>query len=232
MMREPFIKDKHTFDLDTIKRLYDGFGDIADFDYHLMTDTPQAEIEKLDGIIDNLKKSTTSIKVHMESCRGGNGNYFGKDVDLLTHRVQDEQQNMRMQEVYERSIGEVISTLKSLKKAGYRSGIAFEPGTSLDNLRSNKINAGDMSELCDMILLMTVHSGLGGQKFINEMLPKIKEARATYPLHEIQVDGGINDETLPLAIEAGANNIVVGSYITDDINPGARVQSLREIISK
>ena len=98
----------------------------------------------------------------------------------------------------------------------------MEPGTSLKNISEK------MAQVVDMILLMSVSSGAGGQEYRHEVTNKIREARQRYKELMIQVDGGINEEILPEVIEAGANNVVIGSYITrarDPINPVGHIKA-------
>ena len=67
--------------------------------------------------------------------------------------------------------------------------------------------------MVDLVLVMSVNPGFGGQKFIDNTLQKIKRIREKYPHIDIQVDGGINNETAKLVKEAGANILVAGSYV-------------------
>ena len=100
-------------------------------------------------------------------------------------------------------LNRTIQLIKSYKK---KVGVALNPSTSLDTIKYDLDNI-------DMVLIMTVNPGFGGQKFIPQMLQKIKELRKIAPNIDIQVDGGINDEISKLVIEAGANVLVAGSYV-------------------
>ena len=71
----------------------------------------------------------------------------------------------------------------------------------------------NVAYLLDMILVMSVNPGFGGQKFIPQALDKIQKLRELYPDIDIEVDGGINDKTAKLAKTAGANVLVAGSYV-------------------
>ncbi len=86
-------------------------------------------------------------------------------------------------------------------------------------------------EKCDMILVMTVEPGFGGQSFMPNMLPKIKAIREKCESMglktDIQVDGGINDKNAPLVIEAGANVLVAGSSVFKAIDRRAAIDALR-----
>ena len=79
----------------------------------------------------------------------------------------------------------------------------------------------------DLVLCMTVHPGKGGQQFLESVLPKIKEIRLQHPDVMIQVDGGINAETGKLCREAGANNLVAGSYIFKSKDRKKAIEALR-----
>lgn len=81
----------------------------------------------------------------------------------------------------------------------------------------------------DLVLLMTVNPGFGGQKFQPEVLAKIKSLRQAYPNIKIEVDGGINPETGKKCVEAGANILVSGSYIFTSKNPAQTIKKLKNI---
>ncbi len=97
-------------------------------------------------------------------------------------------------------------TIQLIKSFGKKVGVALNPSTSLDVIKYDLDNI-------DMILIMTVNPGFGGQKFIPEMIQKIKDLRKINKNIDIEVDGGINDKTAKLVKEAGANVLVAGSYI-------------------
>jgi ribulose-phosphate 3-epimerase len=100
--------------------------------------------------------------------------------------------------------------LKQIHDLGKKAGVAINPSTPVFMLQ-------DMLTFCDMILVMTINPGFGGQEFIPETLPKIKTLRQM--LHQrnitcdIEVDGGVNELTIPQAVQAGANLLVVGSAV-------------------
>lgn len=119
---------------------------------------------------------------------------------------------------------DVEDTLEFIRRCGIRAGLAFCPETSA-TLTTRFLDK------CDLMLLMTVHPGFGGQAFIPEVLEKIRFVRAActkleIPL-DIEVDGGINPETGRQCVEAGANILVSGSYIFKHHNLAEAVQSLR-----
>ena len=99
-------------------------------------------------------------------------------------------------------------TLTRIRDLGCKAGVSINPGTSLSGLEF-------LLEKLDLILVMSVNPGFGGQSFINSSIDKItavKELISSKPIN-IQVDGGINNETAPQVIKAGANVLVAGSAI-------------------
>ena len=100
--------------------------------------------------------------------------------------------------------------LQMIKEAGVRAGVALNPGTPLNSLEHV------LSDI-DMVLIMTVNPGFGGQAFIPGMLGKISGLRASldkrHSLAELEVDGGITPETAPKVVAAGANVLVSGSAV-------------------
>lgn len=100
----------------------------------------------------------------------------------------------------------VIQEIKtSLKKNKIKFGVSLNPGTSLKKIEK-------ILGIIDMVLVMSVNPGFAGQKFIRKTLSKIRNLRRIYN-GDIEVDGGITDETAPLVVEQGANILVAGSYI-------------------
>lgn len=108
---------------------------------------------------------------------------------------------------------ETIGALKSIKRYGYKAGISLNLLTPEEKL-TNKI-----AEEADIILVMSVPMGLGGQKYHSEATGRIKRISKSFPDKVIEVDGGINPETIAEAWKAGARVAVIGSYITLSSNP-------------
>lgn len=114
--------------------------------------------------------------------------------------------------------------MQQIKAAGCKAGVALNPGTSLAMIE-------ELLQDLDMVLIMTVNPGFGGQKFIASQLDKIHMLRHTIQDMgfecDIEVDGGINAETSRLVRQAGANVLVAGSaiYGSDDIQ--AAITSIR-----
>jgi len=99
-------------------------------------------------------------------------------------------------------------TLQAIRATGAKAGLALNPGTPVEA-------AEYLLDLCDLVLVMTVNPGFGGQTFIASQLDKIRRLRAMIgnrPIH-IQVDGGVTPETAPMVAEAGADVLVAGSAV-------------------
>ncbi|AMM20880.1 ribulose phosphate epimerase [Frondihabitans sp. PAMC 28766] len=118
--------------------------------------------------------------------------------------------------------------IKDIKSAGSRASVAIKPGTPIEPVL-------DYLDELDMILVMTVEPGFGGQSFIDETMPKLRAARAAIDDSGrdvwLEVDGGINDATIVTAIENGADTIVAGSavYASDGTDPNERIAALRRV---
>lgn len=121
------------------------------------------------------------------------------------------------------------SFIRAIKNCGVRVGISLNPPTSHSVLKS-------VLPLIDLILVMTVNPGFGGQKFIPECLTKIKliaqQLREINSQAEIEVDGGINTETAPLVSAAGANILVVGSAIFQEKNIFLAMERIRKSVER
>ena len=114
--------------------------------------------------------------------------------------------------------------LQQIHEAGRKAGIVHNPGTPA-------IAAKELLPYCDLVLVMSVNPGYGGQKFIPESVEKIAELRnmidARNLATEIEVDGGINPETAKLCIDAGATVLVAGSAVFQAGNPADMIRALR-----
>lgn len=117
---------------------------------------------------------------------------------------------------------------RTLRSHGAKSAMALKPGTDLQPYLPV------FSEL-DMVLIMTVEPGFGGQSFMEEMLPKIRAAaeaaRDLGSTVAVQVDGGINQDTIRLAADAGADTFVAGSAVYSAADPDAAIASLRDLVA-
>lgn len=107
-------------------------------------------------------------------------------------------------------------TVRKIKSRGLRAGVSVKPATPPEALLP-------FLNTADMLLIMTVEPGKGGQSFMADMLPKIRFLREKGFTGDIQVDGGITDKTAPRCVEAGANTLVAGTYLfrADDMKKAA-----------
>lgn len=117
-----------------------------------------------------------------------------------------------------------VGLLQSIRSQGVMAGISITPGTDASEVFP-------LLEECDMVLVMTVEPGYGGQKLIPETLEKVSKIKAEIENRqlsvEIQVDGGINSSNAPLAISAGASILVAGSSVFGAVDKKAAIESLR-----
>ncbi|KAL8698738.1 MAG: hypothetical protein Q9201_006405 [Fulgogasparrea decipioides] len=109
------------------------------------------------------------------------------------------------------------------------AGIAIKPETSVDVLWDILDNP-TKEEIPDMVLVMTVHPGFGGQRFMASELPKVKALRQRYPELNIEVDGGLSEATVDHAADAGANVIVAGSAVFGAKDPAEVITKLRSAV--
>lgn len=111
--------------------------------------------------------------------------------------------------------------IEQIKDLGCKAGIVLNPGTSEDEIEF-------LAETLDFVLVMSVNPGFGGQKFIPEMCRKIRNIRGMIGDRDLEVDGGIDDTTAAMVIEAGANVLVAGSYVFGSASYLEAIESLRE----
>lgn len=111
---------------------------------------------------------------------------------------------------------DVAKTLRMIRDLGCKSCLTIKPATEPEEIF-------EYLPLCDMVLVMSVEPGFGGQKFMESSLPKLRKLKAEAERQglniELEIDGGINAQTAPLAVQAGATVLVAGNFIfsADDI---------------
>jgi ribulose-phosphate 3-epimerase len=117
----------------------------------------------------------------------------------------------------------IASTLKNIRAAGSRSSLGIKPNTSIEDY-------AEFVELVDMYLIMTVEPGFGGQKFMENMMDKVRKTRKIIGDRPIwlQVDGGISINTIEMALDAGADTFVVGSAVFNAPDPAQMVVDIRK----
>lgn len=119
--------------------------------------------------------------------------------------------------------------LQLIKSFGVKAAVTINPGTPVSAIEP-------VLSLVDMVLVMTVNPGFGGQKFLPECLEKVTALadirRSKGYTYEIEVDGGVTDQTIGACRDAGADVFVAGSYIYDAENPAERIQALKDVLEQ
>lgn len=117
-------------------------------------------------------------------------------------------------------------TLQAIKATGMKAGVTLNPSTPVNVLE-------DIIEDIDIVQIMSVNPGFGGQSFIKSSLKKVRKLKALIENEHcntlIEVDGGVNGETAPLLIDAGTDILVSGSYIFGSKNPYSTIKSLKAL---
>jgi ribulose-phosphate 3-epimerase len=117
-------------------------------------------------------------------------------------------------------------TIQAIKAAGMKAGVALNPHTPVDLL-------ADVIEDLDLVLIMSVNPGFGGQKFINNAILKVEQTKNL--IHRrgsralVEVDGGVNLETGLELVKAGADVLVAGSFVFNSENPAATIEALKNL---
>lgn len=142
--------------------------------------------------------------------------YLGRFIDAGAQTVQ----------VHVEADCDVWAGLQTIRARGVRTGLVLRPQTPAQA-------AFPYLPLCDEVLFMTVNPGYGGQSFMGEVVPKIRDLRLAadargFKTLDIMVDGGINFDTSALCAEAGTNQFVAGSFLFKQADMGAAVIQMRE----
>ncbi|XP_018334935.1 ribulose-phosphate 3-epimerase [Agrilus planipennis] len=120
-------------------------------------------------------------------------------------------------------VKEIPKTCRKIREAGMKVGLALKPATGIEDVRQ-------FIDLADVILIMTVEPGFGGQKFMKDMMPKVQWLRHNYPLLDVGVDGGVGPNTITACAEAGANMIVSGTAVINSRDQRSVIAGLREVV--
>ena len=128
--------------------------------------------------------------------------------------------------IHAEACDDILSTINKVKDLGCKVGVSINPETSLDVIK-------EIIQNVDLVLIMSVHPGFGGQSFIEDVLPKIKKTRDIISkidkeIH-LEVDGGINDKTAKTAIEYGANVLVAGNFVFTNASYRDAIKSLKQL---
>ncbi|MFA6305897.1 MAG: ribulose-phosphate 3-epimerase [Candidatus Gracilibacteria bacterium] len=123
--------------------------------------------------------------------------------------------------VHSEACGENLrAVLMMIKSFGCECGVSIKPATDVSAVK-------DVLDIADEVLVMTVEPGFGGQKFMEDMVGKIREIRGLGYEGDIAVDGGINDKTAPVCVDAGANLLISGSYFFKAVDKKEAADRLR-----
>ena len=143
------------------------------------------------------------------------------DVDLIAPKYAET--GCASVTIHAEATSDIRGTLKAIRSNGARASLALKPKTPLDPYL-------EFLDDLDMLLIMTVEPGFGGQKFMTDQLSKIEQARKEIGSKAIwlQVDGGISLDTIESAATAGADTFVAGSAVFNSANPAQMVTDLRE----
>jgi len=157
-----------------------------------------------------IKESTLPVDAHL----------MVADVDLIA--LQYAEIGSASVTIHVEATSDISATLRGIRSRGARSSLALKPGTKIDSY-------SEFLDDADMFLIMTVEPGFGGQKFMTDMMEKVRRTRALIGSRPIwlQVDGGISLETIEIAREAGADTFVAGSAVFNADDPAEMIKLLR-----
>ena len=168
------------------------------------------------NMVEAMKRITTKVPldVHLMISNADNyiADYAKAGADYLT--------------VHQEACPHLHRTIQVIKQNNMKAGVVLNPATPVSVLE-------DVIADLDLVLIMTVNPGFGGQKFIEQGLVKIKQAREminkTGKDILLEVDGGVNDKTIESVVKAGANMLVAGSAIFNAPDPVAAMKKLKEL---
>jgi ribulose-phosphate 3-epimerase len=161
-------------------------------------------------------------KIITESSLAVDAHLMVADVDLIA--VQYAELGCASVTIHAEATENIPQTLKNIRHAGSRASLGIKPNTQIEQY-------GDLIDMVDMFLIMTVEPGFGGQKFMENMMDKVRTTRKMIGDRPIwlQVDGGISMHTIEMALEAGADTFVVGSAVFSAADPAQMVVDLRKL---
>jgi ribulose-phosphate 3-epimerase len=151
------------------------------------------------------------------------------DVHLMVHEPSDEyllgfiKAGAHSITVHVEACRNPAHQIKFIKSHKVKACISLKPNTSIEAILP-------YIDLVDMVLVMTVEPGWGGQKFIGEMMPKVRQLRTMRPALDIEVDGGINPLTAGISFENGANVFVAGNFVFKHENRLKAIDEIRSVL--
>jgi ribulose-phosphate 3-epimerase len=161
-------------------------------------------------------------KIINESSLAVDAHLMVADVDLIA--VQYAELGCASVTIHAEATENIPQTLKNIRRAGSRSSLGIKPNTKVEQY-------AEFIDDLDMFLIMTVEPGFGGQKFMENMMEKVRTTRKMIGDRPIwlQVDGGISLQTIEIALEAGADTFVVGSAVFNAPDPAQMVLDIRKL---
>ena len=164
---------------------------------------------------------TAASKIISESSLPVDAHLMVADVDQIA--VQYAEIGCASVTIHAEATKNIPSTLKNIRAAGSRSSLGIKPDTPIEDY-------AEFVDLLDMFLIMTVEPGFGGQKFMENMMEKVRKTRKIIGDRPIwlQVDGGISMSTIEMALDAGADTFVVGSAVFNAPVPAQMVVDIRK----
>ena len=164
-------------------------------------------------------------KIINESSLAVDAHLMVADVDLIA--VQYAELGCASVTIHAEATENIPQTLKNIRATGSRSSLGIKPNTQIEQY-------ADCIDLVDMFLIMTVEPGFGGQKFMENMMDKVRKTRTMIGDRPIwlQVDGGISMQTIEMALEAGADTFVVGSAVFNAPDPAQMVIDIRKFATR
>ena len=161
-------------------------------------------------------------KIINESSLAVDAHLMVSDVDLIA--VQYAELGCASVTIHAEATENIPQTLKNIRRAGSRASLGIKPNTKVEQY-------AEFIDDLDMFLIMTVEPGFGGQKFMENMMDKVRTTRKMIGDRPIwlQVDGGISLQTIEIALEAGADTFVVGSAVFNAPDPAQMVVDIRKL---
>lgn len=163
---------------------------------------------------------TAASKIVEDSSLPVDAHLMVSDVDLIA--LQYAEIGCASVTIHAEATKNISATLRGIRERGSQSSLALKPGTDIDSY-------SEFLDDADMFLIMTVEPGFGGQKFMADMMDKVRRTRALIGSRPIwlQVDGGISLDTIAIAREAGADTFVAGSAVFNSDDPAQMINLLR-----